>query len=107
LLAAAGRNQLAQLRVVVGEVEKGRRGRELLALEEQDRLGAEQQRGRGEQIAPAVHQLAQPLAEGAIADLVVVLGAEQEAPVGLVGYLGTAWLAAPVTRLALVQEAAV
>src|SRR5262249_52461168 len=78
LLAAALRDRAAELGLVVGEVQKGARGGELLAHEQQRRLGREQQQRRRGAVERGRDEVGEPLAQGAVADLVVVLGREDE-----------------------------
>ena len=83
-----------QLRLVVGEEEERRRGRPFLAHEEQGGLRRQQQQRRGRAIGRRVDLVIQPLAERPVADPVVVLDAEDEAPERHAGRVGPAVLAA-------------
>ena len=78
LRAATFGDEPAQLRVEVGEEEERRRSRELLPHEEHRRLRREEQERGGGRVPPGVDLVIEPLAKGAIADLIVVLGAEDE-----------------------------
>ena len=63
---------------MVGEEEEGRGGGELVAHEDQRRGGREQQQCNRGLVLLEVDQLAQPLSQRSIANLVVVLKAVDE-----------------------------
>jgi hypothetical protein len=65
---------------VVGEEEERRRRRPLLPHEEERRLRRAQEQHRGGAVRGGIDLVVQALAEGAVADLVVVLQEEDEAP---------------------------
>src|SRR5712691_8417749 len=96
LLAPTLAHGLHQRRVAVADEVLERLGRgPLLALEEQGERGRERGQRRGDAQAAGRSERGQPLAARAVADLVVVLRRDHEAPAGQVG-AGRAVLAAPV-----------
>ncbi len=78
LAAASLAHQLRQLRIVVGEEQEGRLRAPLLAHEQHRDERAEQQQRGGRPQRLGVGQGREPVAERAIADLVVVLQADHE-----------------------------
>ena len=71
---------MPQFGLVVGEEEERRRGRPFLAHEQQRSLRRQEQERRGRAVGRRVNLVVQPLAERPVADPVVVLDAEDEAP---------------------------
>ena len=78
LAVTAGRDQGAELGVVVGEEQERRRGRPFLTHEEQRRHRQEEQQRRGQAVGVDFRVVAEPGAERAVADLVVILDAVDE-----------------------------
>ena len=106
-LAAAFGDQPTELRVMVSEVLKGSRSREFLAHEQHRGARQKQQQRRGVREAIQVDLLVQPLAEGTIAHLVVVLQRVDELPGRSIPGGRAALLFEPAARrpLAFIQPA--
>jgi hypothetical protein len=89
---------------VVGEVEEGCGCEELLSLEEKRRLGEEEEQYRCREYVGATDAVVQAVAEGTIADLVVVLNAVDELMPGLFAGHRPAMLAGGGIELAFKEE---
>src|SRR5258708_22015346 len=107
LLAPPLGDQLAQLRRVIGKELKRRGGAEFLAHEEQWGIRQKEQQGRCGSEPGCVDLMIQPLAKGAIADLVVVLQGVDELPGRSIARRRAALFFEPTSRrpLAFVQPA--
>ena len=95
LRAATFGDEPAQLRVEVGEEEERRRRRELLPHEEHRGFRSKEEERGGDRATPGIDLVIEALAKGAIADLVVVLRAEDEGRSWLVRHARAAGLAGP------------
>jgi hypothetical protein len=104
-LAPSGGDQRGQFVVVVGEEQEGRGGAPFLPHEDQRDLRAQQQQRGGRRQRLRVRQRRQPFAEGAVADLVVVLQEQHEGGGRQVGGRLAARRAEVLRDLALEQEA--
>ncbi len=97
-------HELGELGLVVGEVQEGRGGRELLPLKEHRGLRPEEQEGGEGAPSPRTRQAVQPVTARRVGDLIVVLEIVHEALAREAERRAPASLPLPLVALALVQE---
>lgn len=104
LVAPSRRHELAKRGLMIGEVEEGRRCRELLSGEDQGRLRRQEQQRQRCTVLVQPDEVVQALSHGAVPDLVVVLEAEDEGVGRLVGHTRAARAIQVSRSLPLVEE---
>ena len=103
--SAAIAHQLGQLRLMIGEIKEGRRGRELLPHKQHRRAGREQHERRHRAVAARTRQKVGARARRRVSDLVVILNEGDERRRLHIEAGRAAPLLLPLVPLALIEVA--